>query len=70
MGQATKNPKEKESEEGAVTKASQDVSPASITTNKPAKDARSVLIAGSKRAKSNTHFKDSLKWPVHYLISE
>eukprot|EP00957_Ditylum_brightwellii_P193221 14712420-Ditylum_brightwellii.AAC.1 len=48
MGQATKNPKEKEPEEGSVTTASQ----------------------GSKRAANNTHFKDSLKWPVHRLISE
>ena len=70
MGQATKNPKEKEHEEGAVTTASQGVPPASITTKKPAKDVVSVLMAGSKRATNSTHFKDSLKWPVHCLISE
>eukprot|EP00957_Ditylum_brightwellii_P047863 3635967-Ditylum_brightwellii.AAC.1 len=61
MGKAAKNPKEKEPEEGAVTTASQGVSPASITTNKPAKDAVSVLVAGFKRAANNTHFKDSFK---------
>eukprot|EP00957_Ditylum_brightwellii_P076768 5834736-Ditylum_brightwellii.AAC.1 len=38
MRQATKNPKEKEPEEGAVATVSQDVPPASIATNKPAKD--------------------------------
>jgi hypothetical protein len=70
MGQATKNPKEKEPEEGAVTTASQDVPTASITTKKPAKDVVSVLMAGSKRATNSTHFKDSLKWPVQRLISE
>eukprot|EP00957_Ditylum_brightwellii_P081463 6196990-Ditylum_brightwellii.AAC.1 len=50
MGQATKNPKEKEPEEGAAMTASQDVPPASITINKATKDAVSVLRAGFKRA--------------------
>eukprot|EP00957_Ditylum_brightwellii_P145704 11094748-Ditylum_brightwellii.AAC.1 len=70
MGQASKNPKEKETEEGVVTTASQDVPPVSITTNKPAKDVVPVLMAGSKGATNNTHFKDSLKWAIHCLISE
>eukprot|EP00957_Ditylum_brightwellii_P143925 10967003-Ditylum_brightwellii.AAC.1 len=63
MGQAAKNPKEKRPEEGAVTTAPQGVPPASITTNKPAKDVVPVLMACSKRATNSTHFKDSLKWP-------
>eukprot|EP00957_Ditylum_brightwellii_P164647 12536059-Ditylum_brightwellii.AAC.1 len=44
MGQATKNLKEKELEEGVVTTSSQDVPPVSFTTNKPAKDAMSLLM--------------------------
>eukprot|EP00957_Ditylum_brightwellii_P104053 7927402-Ditylum_brightwellii.AAC.1 len=70
MGQATKNLKEKETEKGAVTTSSQDVPPASITNNMPAKDAMSVLMSGLKRTTNNTNFKDILKWPAHCLTSE
>eukprot|EP00957_Ditylum_brightwellii_P010913 827058-Ditylum_brightwellii.AAC.1 len=45
MGQETKNPKETLPETGAMPTVSQDVPPASITTNKSVKDVVSVLMS-------------------------